>query len=197
MAPAEINLSQTRRWLAQLHTTNLPPVSAPSSSISSGSTSSSSSTHSRGSVDYASSASSCTICASAGCGGGTGGGTCTSSPTTTMTTTTATTTTPSSSPLTETRARSLQRLCALSDAHRAAEDEVVAAAAAPSGNERFAPSNINYIRATNGSGVKGPKMDAQSMGWSRWARRQSVQSLGAVERDAAPRFSLSKLKSWW
>ncbi|OAA49016.1 hypothetical protein BBO_02061 [Beauveria brongniartii RCEF 3172] len=190
MAPAEINLSQTRRWLAQLHTTNLPPVPAPSSSSSSSSTSSFSSTHSRGSVDYTSSASSCTICSSAGCGGG--GGTCTSSPTTT--------TTASSSPLTETRARSLQRLCALSDAHRAAEDEVAAAAAAadaPSGNERFTPSNINYIRATRGSGGQGSKMDAQPMGWSRWARRQSVQSLRAVERDAAPRFSLSKLKSWW
>ncbi|KAM3513395.1 hypothetical protein MY11210_002976 [Beauveria gryllotalpidicola] len=184
MAPAEINLSQTRQWLAQLHTTNLPPASAPSSSSSSSSYSSSSSTHSRGSADYTSSASSYPVYSSGGGGGG--GGTCTPSPTTTTTKTT----TASSSPLTETRARSLQRLCALSDAHKAA--------AAPSGNERFAPSNINYIRATTGSGGEGQgPMDAQSMGRSRSARRQSMQSLEAVERDATRRFWLSKLKSWW
>ncbi|KAM0740530.1 hypothetical protein ACQRIT_005714 [Beauveria bassiana] len=159
MAPAEINLIQTQRWLAQLYTTNLPPVSAPSSNSSS-SSSSSSSTHSRGSVDYISSASSCPVCSSGG------SGTCTSSPATT-------TTMASSSPLTEARAQSLQRLCALSDAHKAAaeeeeEGEEAAAeqtAAALSGNERFAMS-INYIRVTGGSGVQGPKMDAQSTRWS-------------------------------
>ncbi|KAF1739437.1 hypothetical protein CRV24_001371 [Beauveria bassiana] len=83
----------------------------------------------------------------------------------------------SSSPLTEARAQSLQRLCALSDAHKAAAEEeeegeeaAEQTATALSGNERFAMS-INYVRVTGGSGAQGPKMDAQSTRWSRWARR--------------------------
>ncbi|TQV98026.1 hypothetical protein IF1G_03769 [Cordyceps javanica] len=176
MAPTDINLSQTRRWLAQLHTTNLPPAPASSSS---------SSTHSGGSADYSPGTS--TLSST---GSSPGGFADLGSPATTTTAAAA-----ASSPLTEARAKSLQRLCEMGDAHSPIP--------ASSVNERFAPSNINYIKtgpdrwSAGGEGGPASTPDAAAsptMGRSRWSRKLSGQSLEALEGSSMRRFSLSKFK---
>ncbi|ATY59509.1 hypothetical protein A9K55_002517 [Cordyceps militaris] len=165
MAPADMDLSQTRQWLAKLHTTNPPP---PASNVSN--SSSSSSTHSRGSADYSPGAS--------------------LSPTSSSTSDDAPT-----SPLTESRARSLQRLCELGDAHtEPVPAEIV--------NARLAPSNMNYIKTTalgdGGAGEKSvPVVSPREAGRSRWSRKSSEQSLEALEGDSVRRFSLSRFKLRW
>ncbi|OAQ96218.1 hypothetical protein LLEC1_01476 [Akanthomyces lecanii] len=172
MAPADINLSQTRRWLAQLHTTNLPP---PQSASSDSSTHSSSGSADDGSSPTLASAS--------------GTGSTESSPTTTTT-----------SPLTEARAKSLQRLCEISSAARDAD---TVPASSDGVNARFAPGNINYIAvsscgwlaATNGEQGQGASSASPTTGRLSWRRRKSSgQSLEELEGGSVRRFSLSRFK---
>lgn len=187
MAPTDINLGQTHRWLAQLHTTNLPP-----------STSSGSSMHSSAgsSADYG-----CTFAAS--------------SPFSTSPTSSSSSSGPSPatavppSPLSETRARSLQRLCEIGAAHASANTATAAESAGtvphPAGiTTRFGPSNINYIKAgssgswsaagDNDSAASSPLDASPIRGRSRWSRKSSGQSLEAVEGASMRCFSLSKFK---
>ncbi|KAJ4150328.1 hypothetical protein LMH87_011082 [Akanthomyces muscarius] len=172
MAPADINLSQTRRWLAKLHTTDLPPPPSASSESSMHSSSGSADDGSSRALSPSTS----------------GIGSNTSSHTTT-------------SPLTEARARSLQRLCEISsgDARNA---EAVSASGA---NERYAPGNINYIRtepsrgcsaAPAGEDGQGASSVSPTKRGSSWARRKSSgQSLEELEGGSSlRRFSLSKFK---
>ncbi|OAA70378.1 hypothetical protein ISF_02352 [Cordyceps fumosorosea ARSEF 2679] len=154
MAPLHINLSETSRWLAQLHTTNLIPADgAPTSSSSA-----SSSTRSRGrSVDL-----SPTTSASSSSGSPT-------SPVDSGTTTCL---------LTESRARSLQRLCDLSDV-----------------NARFSPTNINYVKtaAPRDKGAS-PTTTTTTTARSRWYRKASGQSLEALEGSSMRKYSFSKFR---
>lgn len=174
MAPANIDLDKTRRWLAQLRTTNL--TQTPSAE----STSPGSSIDERN-VSPTSSPSSASEASN--------------------------TTTPPSSPLTETRAKSLQRLCEIGGC-----DTADSLSSPPSGsaskaiddiNARFPPTNINYIKSSElgGWSVGGnadihtsPDASPTRGGRSRWSRGRQSQTLHALERDTTRRFSLSRFR---
>lgn len=175
MAPADINLSQTRRWLAQLHTTDLPPAPPASSE---------SSMHSRSGSAGDASSPTLSHSTSGGCGIDSSSS---SSPAT-------------ASPLTEARAQSLQRLCEISSGYaRNAE-----AVHARSVNEHFTPNNINYLKTERSDGWSAAAVGEHGQGGSSvpprkrrssWARRKSSgQSLEELEGSSLRRFSLSKFK---
>lgn len=162
MAPTDINLGETRRWLAQLHTTNLPGP-APASSDSS--------TRSNSSADDSASP---TFSSPGGIDPNT------------------TTTAMMTSPLTESRAMRLQRLCEISEAAREAVP-------AGSVNACFTPNNINYISTAPSrweeSGQRSsPDAASPPLGRARWARKQSGQSLEELEGGSMRRFSLSRFR---
>lgn len=201
MAPTDLDLAQTKRWLAQLHTTDLPSAAAaPPPILLTTSCSSLSSAHSGNSmVNWGDGSSNTSPTSSLGGGIDTRH---TSVSSTTSNSSSGSMETPSPSPLTETRARRLQRLCDIGDANNC----TTTASPHHDVNAGMSPNNINYMKnstvagwaASRGDVPWSPNADAPPVNRQRrWSRKQSWQSLEDVEGQSMRGFSLSRLISRW